>query len=457
MRNLRLLRVFAHFLIINGLFFLTYKIRLITDFLPGMQLPLPFINGQELAFFSLLSSLIFLAIWVIKNFYPLNQRIINHFQRFSKVWMYWLISIAFLSYFGQWFIFFFGISRFIILISAFFAFLVILLFDQLWRKREYKLQQKSGKKILIIPELWLQNSESLDTIKQNFSLPTDFISLDQMQSIDFSKYEMCVVVWTFSKEILQSLFEKTRMNATRFFHISEGFFLEDVVYTPEMIQNIIALEYKHSQLDGRSLVLKRIFDLFVSSIAIVLLIPVWIVLAILIKLDSPGPVIYKSKRVWKGWKLFTFLKFRTMYTHMSVGLGGEKADQLYQKLINSDANTRVGVLPKIENDPRVTKIWRFLRKTSLDELPQLFCVRVGTMSIVGPRPHLENEVAQYQPWEKRLLSINPWITGYAQVFGRDSLAFEQEAQLDLYYIQNWTIWLDIYVVFATFGVIFKGR
>lgn len=371
--------------------------------------------------------------------------------------MYWLISIAFLSYFGQWFIFFFGISRFIILISAFFAFLVILLFDQLWRKREYKLQQKSGKKILIIPELWLQNSESLDTIKQNFSLPTDFISLEQIQSIDFSKYEMCVVVWTFSKEILQSLFEKTRMNATRFFHISEGFFLEDVVYTPEMIQNIIALEYKHSQLDGRSLVLKRIFDLFVSSIAIMLLIPVWIVLAILIKLDSPGPVIYKSKRVWKGWKLFTFLKFRTMYTHMSVGLGGEKADQLYQKLINSDANTRVGVLPKIENDPRVTKIWRFLRKTSLDELPQLFCVRVGTMSIVGPRPHLENEVAQYQPWEKRLLSINPWITGYAQVFGRDSLAFEQEAQLDLYYIQNWTIWLDIYVVFATFGVIFKGR
>lgn len=98
-----------------------------------------------------------------------------------------------------------------------------------------------------------------------------------------------------------------------------------------------------------------------------------------------------------------------------------------------------------------------MRKTSLDELPQLFCVWIGTMSLVGPRPHLENEVAQYSSWEKRLLSINPGITGYAQVFGRDSLRFDQEAQLDLYYIQNWSLWIDLYVIFGTFGVIFKGR
>ena len=96
-----------------------------------------------------------------------------------------------------------------------------------------------------------------------------------------------------------------------------------------------------------------------------------------------------------------------MYTHLSVGDGGKEADELYKKLINSDANTREGVLPKIVNDPRVTKVGRFLRKTSLDELPQLFSVLRGTMSLVGPRPHLENEVARYTPWQRRLLSIKP--------------------------------------------------
>ncbi len=130
---------------------------------------------------------------------------------------------------------------------------------------------------------------------------------------------------------------------------------------------------------------------------------------------------------------------------------------MYEKLIQSDANTRKGILPKIDNDPRVTRVGKFLRKTSLDELPQLFSVWIGTMSLIGPRPHLPKEVEQYQAWQKRLLSIKPGITGYAQVFGRDSLDFTEEAKLDLYYIQNWSLWLDIYVLFTTFGVVFKGR
>lgn len=266
-----------------------------------------------------------------------------------------------------------------------------------------------------------------------------------------------MVVGNFKNDELQAIFEKTRFHDTRFFHISEGFFLEDVVYKPEMLQNIIALEYKHSKLDGRSLVLKRVFDLVGSFFGILLLSPVLLAVAIAIKLDSKGPVIYKSKRVGTGGQLFTFLKFRTMYTHLSVGYGGKEAEELYQKLINSDANTRKGVLPKIKDDPRVTRVGKFLRKTSLDELPQLFSVFLGTMSLVGPRPHLENEVANYSPWQKRLLSIKPGITGYAQVFGRDSLSFDQEARLDLYYIQNWSLWLDMYVIVGTFGVIFKGR
>lgn len=299
--------------------------------------------------------------------------------------------------------------------------------------------------------------EVLRTIRDNFALPTEFIKPEEAEEINFWQYEICIVVGNFKKTQLQEIFEKTRFHDTRFFHISEGFFLEDVVYKPEMIQNIIALEYKHSKLDGRSIVVKRIFDLIGSVVWIILLSPILLAIAIAIRIDSKGPVIYKSKRVGTGGHLFTFLKFRTMYTHLSVGYGGKEADELYKKLINSDANTREGVLPKIQDDPRVTKVGKFLRKTSLDELPQLFSVFLGTMSLVGPRPHLENEVKNYASWQKRLLSIKPWITGYAQVFGRDSLHFDQEAKLDLYYIQNRSIRLDMYVIVGTFGVIFKGR
>lgn len=143
MKNIRLLRVIAHFFIINGLFFFTYKLRLMTDLLPGIQLPLPFINAEELMIFSLISSILFVGIGVIKDFYPLNKRVINHFQKLGKVWIYWFIAIAFLSYFGQGFLFFFGISRFIILFASIFTWLVVLFFDQLWKRYEYRQQQKS--------------------------------------------------------------------------------------------------------------------------------------------------------------------------------------------------------------------------------------------------------------------------------------------------------------------------
>ena len=148
-----------------------------------------------------------------------------------------------------------------------------------------------------------------------------------------------------------------------------------------------------------------------------------------------------------------------MYANLSVGegYGWKKAEDIYKNLIKSASNVRQWVLPKIDNDPRVTRVGKFLRKTSLDELPQLFCVFLGTMSLIGTRPHLPNEVEKYEHRQKRLFSIKPGITWYAQVFGRDSLDFEDEARLDLYYIQHWSIFLDLYILFATFGVVFKGK
>lgn len=456
-RYIRLFRPIFHFLVILIVFLLAYKSRMWWDVMSKIFNETPRINTHELSIFALISAAIFVFFGLIKNLYELNKASWNYIITLSKVWIYRFISITFISYFGQWFVFKFWISRYIILVSAVVSYLLLFIVDQIWYRIDFHYQKKMWKKILIITDDKSSSSELLEKIKENFSFPTEIVTSEDMKELDLSKYAIVVAVWKFEKEILQSMFEKVRFYETRFFHVSEWYFLEDVVYKPEKIWTIIAMEYTHSQLDWWSLVWKRVFDIVWSLCWIILLGWLMIIIAVVIKIDSQGPAIYKSKRVWKGWKLFTFYKFRSMKTDMCVWYWWKKADELYAKLIASDANNRKWVLPKIKDDPRVTKVWKFLRKTSLDELPQLFQVLWWSMSLVWPRPHLQNEVEQYEPWEKRVLSIKPGITWYAQVFGRDNLPFAEEAKLDLYYIQNRSLALDIYVIFATFGVVFKGH
>lgn len=457
--KIRLIRPFIHFLIIIIVFYVTYRIRLVTDLIPFVQLTIPAINYYEIMLFSLISWIWFVFIWIFKNLYELHKPIQKYFQIFTKTRWYWFIAITFISYFWQWFIFTYGISRFIIVITSGLSFIALLLFDQLRNHIESRKHKKSWNKILIIWSDTMDSYLAIEKIKKWFSFPSEFAKIDEIEDIDLGKYFIIVAAGTFEKSKLQEIFEKVRFINTRFYHIWEWFFLEDVVYMPENIDNIIALEYKHSKLDGRSIIFKRLIDVFVSIIGIIITSPILLIISILIKLESSWPIIYKAKRVGERGKLFTFLKFRSMYSHLSVWdkYGWKQAQELYSKLINSDQNVREWVLPKIKNDPRVTRIWRFIRKASLDELPQLFCVLVGTMSLVGPRPHLPDEVNNYETRQKRLFSVKPWITGYAQVFGRDALDFQEEAKLDLYYIQHRSVFLDIYILLATFWVVFKWK
>ena len=455
---LRLLRPVLHVWLIILVFYVMYRIRLFTDLIPGVQLKIPVINYQENMAFGIIAAFAFVCIGIIKNLYELHKPIQRYFQTFTKTRIYRIITITFIGYFWQGFVFFFWISRFIIVVGAFVSFLVLFLFDQVRNYMEAKRHREGDNKILIVGSDTLESYKAIEKIKSWFSFKTEFASHDEIKDIDITEYFIVVAVGSFQKEVLQSIFERVRFSDnTRFYHISEGFFLEDVVYSPENIDNIIALEYKHSKLDGRSIILKKLVDFFSALFLTSIALPFMFLIAIAIKIESRGPILYKSKRVGKYGKLFTFLKFRSMYTHMSVGYWGKEADELYQKLIQSDANVRQWVLPKIANDPRVTRIGRFLRKTSMDELPQLFCVIRWTMSLVWPRPHLPSEVKNYESRQKRLLSIKPWITWYAQVFGRDNLDFQEEAKLDLYYIQNRSLFLDVYIVLATFWVVFKGK
>lgn len=194
------------------------------------------------------------------------------------------------------------------------------------------------------------------------------------------------------------------------------------------------------------LFIKRLFDIIGSSVIILCLTPVWLIVPILIKLDSKGPVFFKQTRVGKNGRVFYMYKFRSMVAD---------AEKLKDKLDN--LNEMDGPVFKIKDDPRVTRLGRMIRKTSIDELPQLFNVFMGKMSLVGPRPPIPEEVVQYQPWQKKRVSIKPGITCLWQVSGRNELNFDEWIKLDIQYIENWSFMLDLKILLRTIPAVLSAK
>jgi exopolysaccharide biosynthesis polyprenyl glycosylphosphotransferase len=190
---------------------------------------------------------------------------------------------------------------------------------------------------------------------------------------------------------------------------------------------------------------KRLFDVVSASGALVLLSPVFAAIALAIKLDSPGPVVYRSWRVGEGGRLFRFLKFRSMV---------QGADAIRESL--QHLNEVDGPVFKMARDPRITRVGAFLRRTSLDELPQLWNVLSGDMSLVGPRPPLEEEVLQYEPWQLRRLSVRPGLTCLWQISGRSHIGFDEWMRLDLEYIERRSFALDIKILLRTVPAVVSG-
>lgn len=193
-------------------------------------------------------------------------------------------------------------------------------------------------------------------------------------------------------------------------------------------------------------IFKRALDLTLTMVGLLVGWPLFLLIALLIRLDSPGPVIFAQTRIGKDGVPFTIYKFRTM----RQGADAEKAQLM-------DLNEGEERLFKIKDDPRVTRVGRFLRKTSLDELPQFWNVLRGEMSIVGPRPQVPSEVELYLEWHRLRLQVLPGITGMWQVSGRSDLGFDEMALLDIWYVENWTPWLDIKIILKTIGVALTGR
>jgi exopolysaccharide biosynthesis polyprenyl glycosylphosphotransferase len=192
--------------------------------------------------------------------------------------------------------------------------------------------------------------------------------------------------------------------------------------------------------------IKRAIDLIVGIVLLAISAPIMSVIAILIRIDSPGPIIFSQKRIGRGGRVFYAHKFRSM----RVGAEEERA-QL------DELNEAKGPIFKIRNDPRRTRLGGFIRRTSLDELPQLFNVLHGDLSLVGPRAPLPSEVEQYQDWHRRRLEVPQGVTGLSQVSGRSELTFDEMVMLDIYYIENWTPWLDLWILLKTIPTVLLAR
>ena len=216
------------------------------------------------------------------------------------------------------------------------------------------------------------------------------------------------------------------------------------------VHGTLAIETNYHLLNKQETIIKRVLDMILALLLLLVSWPLFILLAILVRLDSKGPILYTQKRLGQDGEAFDSYKFRTMY---------EDADEKLHELLaaDADADREYQEYHKLTNDPRVTRVGKVLRRYSLDEMPQFINVLKGDMNLIGPRSYLPRELPAMGTSAKIILKVKPGITGWWQVMGRNETSFKERLQLDEYYISNWSIWLDIYVIIKTVWVLIRGE
>jgi exopolysaccharide biosynthesis polyprenyl glycosylphosphotransferase len=275
----------------------------------------------------------------------------------------------------------------------------------------------------------------------------DSLPVDKLDDYTFGVDEVIVGDPTLSREANLNILEYCVTHHLGFKYVADMFEAQSHNVVIHTFAGMPLVEIKRTPLDGWGRVAKRIFDLVLSFFLLIILLPIFFIITVLIYLDSSGTAIVALERVGEHGKKFRLYKFRSMIC------GAEKLkDQLMPYNERAD-----GPLFKMTNDPRVTKFGRILRRTSLDELPQLWNVIRGEMSLVGPRPHEPREVEKYKQHHHKLLNLKSGMTGLAQISGRSNLNFEDEAKLDMFYIENWSLGQDIVILVKTIIVVLQRK
>ena len=362
-----------------------------------------------------------------------------------------------------------NVSRLFVILSYMFILLYIILFRYILARTLIKLN------VLAIPVLLVGAGKTAELIDIHFSnMPlamykiVGFVDDNPKSSVLANKYkclgrfsdaEVVIKKYNIPNVLVCAPGLESRKLVTLINKLQ--ILVEKVIFVPELFgipaaniqarglmnEQTLILEVKNNLAQRRNRLFKRIFDITATVIGGILILPVALIVAILIYLDSPGPIVFGHKRVGQGGKEFPCYKFRSMVPN------AQEALEIYLKE-NPEAREEWERDFKLKDDPRVTKIGKFLRKTSLDELPQLWNVLIGDMSLVGPRPIVRAEVEKYGEYINDFYLVPPGITGVWQVSGRSDTTYEERVLMDSWYVHNWSVWIDIvYLVKTVFAVI----
>lgn len=450
---------------ITGWFFLAYILRSITDGIPFVQLRIPYISYEQFIPFIISWVILWWIIFTSTGLYRLRDDtpIYEEIRMVMKSSFIWLITYMSFVYLSIGFLFDKELPRLII----FYAFIFSTFFSILVRTIRYWIYT-------ILYNRWIIDKNVIIVI---YSKEEERYELDSTTSSEY-KY-----ISTWEKEYIHSLIRNRNIDwiislveNTTTKWIKEIISLSRIygipfVY-PKLLPGIWHLKQRETlfgdmpviELTSVSIsawerIIKRMMDILISSIWLLILAPLFMVIWAIIKIEDPsGPVFFANRRIGQSGSVFSLYKFRYMYWKYSVKdaywVDGKKDKALkYEEELKSKNDTRDGPLYKIANDPRKMKFWRIIEKISFDELPQLWNVLIWDMSLIGPRPHQPREVELYDEEDMQVLTIKPWITGMAQVYGREKNSFKEEIALDRYYIENYSIFLDIVIFFRTFIVV----
>jgi len=245
--------------------------------------------------------------------------------------------------------------------------------------------------------------------------------------------------------------QNTSVSAFRYTVIIPNFFnISNIWMSVRDFSGVLGIDTSNKLNFSFNHTVKRFIDLFVVIIGGLIILPFLLIVAVLIKIDSPGAVLYKQKRVGKNGKHFSTYKFRSM---------AKDADERLRKLLESNPELKEEweKTHKLHNDPRITRLGKILRRTSIDEFPQLINILKGEMSLVGPRPIVDAEIEKYGEDFNRVFSVTPGLTGMWQVSGRSDANYTERVAYDIYYLQSWSVWLDLWIIFKTFGAVLIGK
>ncbi len=352
------------------------------------------------------------------------------------------------------------VSRFVVLLSAIFGAVLVPLFRTVLKRLLVKLHLFQQPLVIIgsgsASQLLEKELGTHSTM--GYVVVSRIARSDPEQTVDTlleqaeipAGAQVIVLADCFNEQELRRIFEYAEKRFAEMMVLPGLSLLVSSTAEVEQIGSLLVLKYRYNLLRPVNIWTKLVFEFVLSLVLTLILLPLFGVLALLVKFSSPGPVFFRQPRVGKGGRIFTCLKFRTMY---------QDAEQRLQELLQHNPAVRQEweQFARITDDPRVTPIGRFLRRFSLDELPQLFNVLRGEMALVGPRPYLVSEMPKVGDYLKTIVRVRPGLSGLWQVSGRADLPFRERIILDEFYIRNWSLWLDFSILVRTVKAVLTGR